>query len=329
MKQYWDVEKLETAIQESGGDIPLRLVVGPNRIGKTWGGGKLVTDTLHNGNNVLWLRMFDEEFKGEFKANFINILHEKDETLNLEECEGGVKLDGVQRIYFRSLNVFGKARGNGSTTGDVTLVILDEFIPEDGRVPRLGVYLPLMALIRTFSNYSDKCICYCFANCISPLSDLFAALQAFPSKSKDVTVFKDKGVAIEVCRGYKGKIPEDGAWSRVVESGKMRTYKEFEGLYIDDFIIKPRKPIATKTSLKISDHEYITLFNDNQNQIWMLCSKPPSGGIAYSTDADIKCVFLDAKIKGEIRKMFFGGRYRFSNYNALSRFLDMIEVILV
>ena len=35
MKQYWDIEKLETAIQESGGDIPLRLVVGPNRIGKT------------------------------------------------------------------------------------------------------------------------------------------------------------------------------------------------------------------------------------------------------------------------------------------------------
>jgi len=55
IKQYWDIEKLETAIKESGGDIPLRLVVGPNRIGKTWGGVKLVLDTLNNGDNVLWM----------------------------------------------------------------------------------------------------------------------------------------------------------------------------------------------------------------------------------------------------------------------------------
>ena len=325
-QQYWSPAKIESSIKGSETLYPLRIIAGPNRIGKTYGGVSMVCETVGKGENVLWMRMFDEEFKGEFIDNFINIMHEIDDTLKLEKCEGGIKVNGIQRVYFRSLNVFGKARGNGSTTGEVTLSILDEFIPEDGRVPRKGVYLPMMALIRTFSNYSENCICYCFGNCITPLSDLFASIQAFPAKGQDITLYPDKGVVIEVCRGYTGKIPDKGPWSKVVKAGAMRSYQEFDGLYIDDLILIPKHPIPTQTALKYNEREYLTLYNDNNKQVWCINSKPPTGVTPLSLDADIKCIFIDPHIKKEIRNMFFAGRYRFKNYNTLSRFLSLMAL---
>lgn len=287
-----------------------------------------VAKTIKEGHNVLWMRMFDEEFKGEFIQNFINILNKIDPSLQLDGCEGGIELDGIQRIYLRSLNVFGKARGNGSSTGRTTLSVLDEFIPEDGRTPKKGVYIPMMALVRTFSNYDNNCVCYCLGNCITPLSDLFASLQAFPKRGQDITKYPDKGVIIEVCRGYTGAIPDKGCWSKVVKAGAMRTYEEFEGMFIDDFICKIGKVTSTQMSIKFNEREYLNLYNDRKYQIWVISKKPNIGVKPMSVDGDPNCIFMDDHIKKEVRRMFFTGRYRFNSYNCLSRFLTIMNLDL-
>lgn len=328
-QQYWSPSKIESAISNSKTLCPLRIIVGPNRIGKTYGCVIKVVDTIKDGYNALWIRMFDEEFKGEFIQNFINILHTIDETLNLVQCEQGILLDGVQRIYFRSLNVFGKARGNGSTTGQTTLVILDEFIPEDGRVPRKGIYLPLMALIRTFTNYSPLTKCYCLANCITPFSDLFCSLRVFPSPEKDITIYEDKGVAIEVCRGYQGVVEKDSPWIKVAVAGKMPAYREFEGHYIDEFVYSKGTNVPNQTCIKYNEEEYL-ICNNNKNvgMVWTLAKRPPTGVKPLCTDGDVKGVYFEAKIRNAIKGMFYKGNYRFYNFNVLSRFLDSLSITL-
>ena len=48
--------------------------------------------------------------------------------------------------------------------------------------------------------------------------------QIYPDPKKDVTNFPDKGIAIEVCRGYRCEIEEDNPWNRVYRAGGYQDY---------------------------------------------------------------------------------------------------------
>lgn len=125
----------------------------------------------------------------------------------------------VKVIDFCYLNTSSNFRGGGHP--DTYMMVLDEFQPEDLRYPPHPLQ-SLMSLTQTILSGKPS-MCFCLSNFVSLANPYFVGMEIYPRR-QDVTVFEEKGVAIERCRGYRVAIEEDNPWKRIYAAASYQSY---------------------------------------------------------------------------------------------------------
>ena len=229
-KDNWvDFKKLYS----QAADCRLWFMIGARRIGKTDCLLHMALDLwLRHGRKTMWIRDVLETVKSKnFLNDFLNDAYEFG-WISDEEGEWIVKEDGVHEpkngeivIKFQSLSTYSSRRGPAHP--DVDLMVYDEFIPEDRRFQK-GCLKGLMSLTKTVFSGRDGCRCICTSNYVSISNPYFAGLEIYPDPKKDVTVWSDKGVAVERCRGYRCAITKESPWNKVYSAAHYGDYADEE-----------------------------------------------------------------------------------------------------
>ena len=210
-------------------DTMLFYILGARRIGKTDLFLRLACDLWQQYNlKTMWIRNKKVELEDPaFMADFLS------DPKRFGWCPDSwtVRSDGVYTgpdktdeliIKFQSISTFSNRRG-GAHPG-VVLMVLDEMMPEDRKYPRMCAQ-GLLSLSKTvFSGNKDARI-FCLSNYVSAANPYFVRFRVYPDPDKDGTVFPDKGILIERCRGYRSAIEDDNPWNRVYKAGGVGNYE--------------------------------------------------------------------------------------------------------
>lgn len=223
MSEWYNTDKLERYAP----DANLYFIVGKRRIGKTLHFQKKAFELWDKeGLQTMWIRNKKVEFQDpSFTRDFLNAPHKFgwcDEDVIC--APDGVYTDRTKKkqiIKFQSISTFSNRRGN--MTDEVGMMVFDEFMPEDRKYPKKAA-IGLMSLTKTVLSGREDSKCYCLSNFVSSANPYWAAFQIYPERKYDVTNFKDKGIAIEVCRGYREAIEENNPWNRVYKAGGYQDY---------------------------------------------------------------------------------------------------------
>ena len=215
-RQQYNIEKLN----KYAPDALINFIIGERRIGKTFFFQKMAIENYeNNGKQTLWLRNKKTEFDPPFSSDFMNGLN----SINIGTKEYKPKPHGLFEltdedeeklaIKFQSVSTFSNVRGNAYP--DINLIVFDEFCPEDRRYPN-NCHTGLLSLTKTILSGKEDAKVYCLSNYVSVANPYFVGFNIYPHEKFDVTNFKDKRVAIEVCRNYKCAIEEDNKWNAVI-----------------------------------------------------------------------------------------------------------------
>lgn len=221
--EWYNTDKLERYAP----DANIYFVVGARRIGKTLHFQKKAFELWDNdGLQTMWMRNKKVELcEPSFYNDFLNA--PKTFGWCSDACyskdSGVFDGDGNQIIKFQSISTFSNRRGN--MTADVGMIVFDEFMPEDRKYPKKA-HTGLMSLTKTVLSGKPDAKCYCLSNFISAANPYFVGFGIYPKREYDVTYFRNKGLAIEVCRGYKIAIEPDNPWNRVYKAGNYQDYAE-------------------------------------------------------------------------------------------------------
>lgn len=206
----------------------LMCILGARRIGKTDLFLHVACELWKRFNlKTMWIRNKKVELEDPaFLADFLN------DAKRFEWCppEWVAKSDGVWTadkdgeliIKFQSISTFSNRRG-GAHPG-VVMMVLDEMMPEDRKYPRMAAQ-GLLSLSKTvFSGNPDARI-FCLSNYVSAANPYFVKLRVYPDPDRDITFFREKGVLIERCRGYRSAIEEGNPWNKVYEAAQIGNYE--------------------------------------------------------------------------------------------------------
>lgn len=140
-----------------------------------------------------------------------------------ESKPDGVWDEETRVIEFQSISTFSNKRGGAHP--NVLLIVLDEMIPEDGRYPKQCAK-GLMSLAHTVLRGRPGAKVVALSNFVTAGNPYFAKFEVYPNPKYDVTLYKDKAIAIEVCRGYRKAISEESQWTQLFKAGGMKTYED-------------------------------------------------------------------------------------------------------
>lgn len=181
-------------------DIPLWMITGMRRIGKTHLATALMFELWHRfGWTSALIRNNKVEFKEQFTNSFLNAPLRFGWCTEEWTCsdEGVCDPEGNRVISFIALSTYSNYRGNEHP--DLHLLFVDEMQREDGRsVP--NPHIAISSLIKTLLSGKPDCMCIMASNRISATNNFFLGFKIYPDPRKAVTVFHDKGIAIECCR---------------------------------------------------------------------------------------------------------------------------------
>ena len=181
------------------------------------------------GCKTMWIRNKQVELSGD--GNYESFLADA-KLFGWCPDEWIVKPDGVYEsddsearrlIDFQSISTFSNKRGGAHP--DTLLMILDEMMPEDRRYPKMAAQ-GLLSLANTVLRGREGCKIIALSNIVSAANPYFARFEVYPSREYDVTVYEDKAILIEKCRGYRKKISDDSQFSKLLKAGKMKTYED-------------------------------------------------------------------------------------------------------
>lgn len=222
-------------LYRSAPECLLWFMIGARRIGKTDLMLQLsILLWVRHRRKTMWIRDVLETMKSSaFQADFLNDAYEFGWIHDIDDKHRWtVKDDGVHEpetgevvIKFQSLSTYSSRRGPGHP--DVDLILFDEFIPEDRRYQK-GALKGLMSLTKTVFSGRQGCRCICTSNYVSLSNPYFAGLEIYPDPEKDVTVWPEKMVAVERCRGYRCAITDDSGWNRLYKAAGYGDYADEE-----------------------------------------------------------------------------------------------------
>lgn len=227
MLEWYNTAKLDRAAH----DALINFIVGERRIGKTTHFmERILNDWYRDGSEAMWLRNKKVELVDPtFTAGFLTTA----KLMGWCEEEFITAPDGVytdrskeeQVIHFQSISTASNRRGNA--TPNIKTMVFDEFMPEDRRYLK-HAHKMLMSLTKTVLSGRTDARCYCLSNYISSANPYFVGFRIYPERKKDVTYFEDKGIAIEICRGYRTAIEPDNPWNKVYAAGGYQDYATAE-----------------------------------------------------------------------------------------------------
>lgn len=253
--EHFNLRKMFAATPE---ETVLYMAVGKRRIGKTLQLQYVMCRLwLEFGLTTIWLRNRKEEFKDDFYPRFLNACKRLGWCPDTWICDSkGVRedKDGTPICTFGGLGTFSNKRGNESF--DTQMVVLDEMMPEDRRYPRTP-HKALMSLVMTTTSGREGAYCFCLSNFVSSGNPYFAGFEVYPDRRKDVTLYPEKNIAIEVCRGYKSAMEPTSPWTKVFKAGRYAEYSDAEEDKLFSLIAKvPKGATPYRVVLLISGVEY-------------------------------------------------------------------------
>lgn len=140
------------------------------------------------------------------------------------ECkQDGAYDEDIRFIEFQSISTFSNKRGGAHP--DVLLIVLDEMIPEDGRYPK-HCAKGLMSLAHTVLRGRSGARIVALSNFVTAANPYFAKFEVYPNPKYDVTIYPEKAIAIEHCKGYRRAIPPESDWTKLFKASGMHTYED-------------------------------------------------------------------------------------------------------
>lgn len=213
-------------------DCPLWFMIGARRIGKTDLALQIAIMLWQEyRRKTMWIRDVLETLKSaDFQADFLNDAYEYGWITDVDDQhrwtvrnDGVHDPDGELFIKFQSLSTYSSRRGPAHP--DVDLMLFDEFIPEDRRYFK-GALKGLMSLTKTVFSGRPGCRCICTSNFVALSNPYFAGFEIYPDPKKDVSVWHDKAVAVERCRGYRCAIAKDSPWNKAYAAAHYGEYAD-------------------------------------------------------------------------------------------------------
>lgn len=183
------------------------------------------------GCQTMWLRnkkveLEDDGFVNTFLNSAKNYSHCPDEWITKKDgVWASSEKDAEQIIMFQSISTFSNRRG--AETPKCILMVFDEFMPEDRKYPK-SCAKGLMSLTKTVLAGKENSRCICMSNIISAGNPYFVKFGIYPDPKRSITTFKDKGMLIECCQGYRKAIEQSNPWNAVYMAGKYQDYASAE-----------------------------------------------------------------------------------------------------
>lgn len=222
--EWYNVRKLHQEAKDR--IVLLHFIAGKRRIGKTvlfLNAACLLWEAF--GDRTMWIRNKQVELEADgFKDTFLSSAL----RLGFADPEWETKKDGAYEgeerfILFQSISTYSNRRGG--ETAEVLLMVFDEYQPEDRRYPKMA-HKGLMSLTKTVLSGNTQARVFCLSNYVSAANPYWMGFQVYPEKGKDITLFPDKAIAIEVCRGYKCAIEENNPWNMIYRAGGYQDYAD-------------------------------------------------------------------------------------------------------
>lgn len=307
-------------------DAIVNFIIGQRRIGKTFFFQKKALERFeHDGSQTLWLRNRKTEFDSPFVEDFLNGMT----SIGVDTSEYIAKPNGLYKnnelaIKFQSLSTFSNIRGNAYP--DIDMIVFDEFCPEDRRYTK-NCHTGLMSITKTILSGKTDAKVYCLSNYISVANPYFVGYNIYPHDKYDVTNFKDKNIAIEVCRGYKCAIESDNPWNKVYAAGGYQAYGEASEDELWTLISKA--PVASsrlRYYIRADGETYG--FEITSSMIWVHKCSPPSGeGIIYGRtlqDCNNNVYPMAKEFRQQIKQWVDNNLLRYADANTMFVILKIV-----
>lgn len=309
-------------IKKYAPDAVLDFICGKRRIGKT---DYFLKEAFEQWDKhryqTVWMRNKKVEFSDDgFQLNFLSDpinfgWASEDYFINKD----GVFTDKTKEeciIQFQAISTFSNRRSAGASK-EVIQMVLDEMMPEDRRYPN-RCHTGLMSLIKSILDGREGTMCYCLSNYISVANPYFVGYEIYPNRKLDVTYFPDKGIAIEICRGYKQSIPKSSPWNKVFAAGKYQNYDDGT----EDSLFSLVEPVPKGGTLNrwFIYHNGVTYGSTRKNGLvyWHKC--PPNSEYIYATtlqEVSDKIRRMPSFVKKELQIQLDANALRFQNENVL------------
>lgn len=235
---YYNCER----IIKYGGDMPLWMVFGERRIGKT----HLFTQVaIELYKRYGWQSAFLRNKKVEFQeSGFLNSFLNAPLRFGWVDESWSCKEDGVYDgegnlvILFQALSTYSNARGNEHP--NLHFIFMDEVQREDSKAVKRP-HIAIMSLCQTFFSGKPDCLCVLASNRVKATNNMFLGFKIYPNPKMRVTVFRDKGIALECCRkgDYHKDIEEDNPFNAVYRAGGYGDYADDD----EDELVALVKPV--------------------------------------------------------------------------------------
>lgn len=307
----------------------LMNIVGARRIGKTDLFLRLACDLWTRFRlRTMWVRNKMTELK---EPSFFN------EFLNDARLNGWcpetwiTKADGVHVpddpdpvIKFQSISVFSNRRGGSHP--DVIMMVFDEFMPEDRRYPHMCAS-GLLSLTKTVFSGNTEARCFCLSNFVSAANPYFVKFRIYPAKNKDITVFREKSMLIERCRGYRCAILEDNPWNNVYKAAGIGNYASEEEDKLIELIRTVPKGATAKGYLILIDGILYRGWDKNGMTYWNEYHGSVKDTVIWTPnlkECSDTVTLIPKFAKNHIAEAMEYGTLRFRNPNVMFAILSMV-----
>ena len=304
-------------------------IIGERRIGKTdmflqaacmlW---------LEHGLKTMWIRNKKEELRGSNVSTFLNDAKLRGwcpESWTVDEhgVHETEDRDAKTIIYFSSISTFSNRRGGAHP--DVVMMVFDEFCPEDRRYPKMAAE-GLMSLTKTvFSGRTDARL-FCLSNFTEATNPYFVRMRIFPGKGRDITVFPEKRMLIERCRGYRKAIEDGNPWADVYRGIGLENYASED----EDDLMKLicRMPKGLKPAPYVVRIDGINYRRwDGPKGVWWAEYKGSVQGTVIFTPNLQECTdqvaLIPKSFTQDINRCMEYGALRFTHHNVMFAVLNM------
>ena len=239
--------------------------------------------------------------------------------------------EGDERIIqFGSISTYSNKRGAGHH--DVVMAVLDEMVPEtekDGKktpYPK-GCARGLMSLTKTYFRGRTECRVFVLSNFVKASNPYWARFKVINTPGKDITLYPDKAIGIEVCMGYNKAIHEDNPWNKVYRAGGMLDYdseQEDPNLKLIHKVPHGSEPLPFELLI---EGRILQAYHKGNLLYWQTVGAPSKGASIYALNVD-DCTdeigLVPKYIVQDLKAAVESNSVRYKDANTMFSILDIV-----
>lgn len=240
--------------------------------------------------------------------------------------------DADKIILFSSISTFSNKRGSGHPR--VLFVVFDEMLPEDGKYkPNAKMCVKgLLSIMESMTRGRDGSVLFVASNYVNAGNPYWAKLEVYNNPKHDVTVYRDKAVAIEVCRGYKTARKPESKLSKLMKAAKMPMYMDETSDPLITLICPVPNGAKPMPYLILTDGQYFREFSHKGASYWMQWKGAIPNGTVILTNHLNECgagiEMLPKMFYKRMEEMIAADMMRFKHPNVMFKILNMIYEVI-